>query len=186
MYVQMIITKIITKSRTKWLYLKQAFYTSKNGKKLTWYFVERKNNPRVVSVIVRSLKTQKYLLIEQFRVPVQSKVLEFPAGLVDAEETIEEAAIRELQEETGYKDVELIYTSPLTPKSAGLSNEVSSFVYCTIKDEIKMSGSTNMEESEDIVHFWMTPEEFKKYIKNNKDIYVANDVMSYMMQYMIS
>ncbi len=182
----MTITKIITKTRTKWLYLKQAFYTSKNGKLLSWYFVERKNNPNVVTVIVRSKKTQKYLFIEQFRIPVQKKVLEFPAGLVDSGESLEEAAVRELQEETGYKDINILYSTQMTPKSAGLTNELASLIYCTIEDEIKMKGKSNMEESEDITYYWMNHEEFKKYISNNSDIYVANDVMAYMMQYFIN
>ena len=178
--------RIITKTRTKWLYLKQAFYTSKNGKPLSWYFVERKNNPKVVTVIVRSNKTQKYLFIEQFRVPVQKKVLEFPAGLVDLGESLEEAAIRELQEETGYKDIKILYTSDLTPKSAGLTNELASLIYCTIEDESTLKGKSNMEESEDITYHWMSPEEFKKYIEKKSDIYVATDVMAFMLQYFIN
>ena len=42
------------------------------------------------------------ILIKQFRPAVGRVVIEVPAGLVDAGETVEEAAIRELREETGY------------------------------------------------------------------------------------
>ena len=177
------IIKIKTKTRTKWLYLKQAFYTSKNGKPLSWYFVERTNNPAIVTIIVRSDSTQRFLFIEQFRVPVQKKVLEFPAGLVDRGENLEQAALRELQEETGYNNVKIHFISPLSPKSAGLTNESSSLVFCTIKDE-SVTGETNMEESEDIIHYWMNPNEFKTYLKNNPDIYVSHDVMAYMLHYL--
>lgn len=42
------------------------------------------------------------LLQKQFRPPLDKVVIEVPAGLVDAGETAEEAAVRELKEETGY------------------------------------------------------------------------------------
>lgn len=42
------------------------------------------------------------MLQKQFRPPLDKIVIEVPAGLVDAGETAEEAAVRELKEETGY------------------------------------------------------------------------------------
>lgn len=42
------------------------------------------------------------LLQKQFRPPLDKVVIEVPAGLIDAGETAEEAAVRELKEETGY------------------------------------------------------------------------------------
>ena len=61
----------------------------------------------------------------------------------------------------------------------------SAFLYCTIPDE-KVIGKTNMEEAEDISYHWLNPEEFKKYIHQHKDILVANDVMSFMLQYLLT
>lgn len=42
------------------------------------------------------------ILVEQFRPPVRQATIEFPAGLIDANETPAEAALRELREETGF------------------------------------------------------------------------------------
>ena len=43
------------------------------------------------------------LLVRQYRLPAQQVLLEVPAGGVDEGESAEEAAQRELQEETGYR-----------------------------------------------------------------------------------
>lgn len=42
------------------------------------------------------------MLQKQFRPPTGAVTIEVPAGLVDEGETAEEAAVRELKEETGY------------------------------------------------------------------------------------
>lgn len=42
------------------------------------------------------------ILQKQFRPPVDKITIEVPAGLVDEGETAEQAAVRELKEETGY------------------------------------------------------------------------------------
>ena len=42
------------------------------------------------------------LLQKQYRPPIDKVAIEVPAGLIDAGETVEECAVRELKEETGY------------------------------------------------------------------------------------
>eukprot|EP00877_Chromochloris_zofingiensis_P013420 jgi/Chrzof1/8331/Cz03g06140.t1 len=51
------------------------------------------------------------VVIAQWRAPIGKFVLELPAGLIESGETIEQVALRELKEETGYTG-RLVYASP--------------------------------------------------------------------------
>ncbi len=55
----------------------------------------------VMAIIKSSVKKPQFILIANYRAPVDKYVLEFPAGLMDNEH-LEENAMRELKEETGY------------------------------------------------------------------------------------
>jgi ADP-ribose diphosphatase len=70
-----------------------------NDKKTTREVVEH-----VDCVVVLPVDSKgNILLVRQFRHPVGKEVLELPAGSIDPGETPEEAATRELREETGCK-----------------------------------------------------------------------------------
>lgn len=95
-----------------------------------WEYVKR-TNCRGVVVIVAMTGDQKVVLVEQFRRPVQAHVIEWPAGLVSDQsfagpETFEEAARRELFEETGYKAKHFGRVAS-GPVSSGLSAETITF-----------------------------------------------------------
>lgn len=70
-----------------------------------------------VSVIVTD-KENNVLLVQQFRLPVGKLTWEIPAGTLEPEEPLETCASRELQEETGYKPLELIYLGGIHPAPA--------------------------------------------------------------------
>ncbi|WP_426806258.1 NUDIX domain-containing protein, partial [Stenotrophomonas sp. SrG] len=70
---------------------------------------------------------------EQFRVPLQAKTIEMPAGLVgdiDAGESIEDSAVRELEEETGWTAGHAEGLM-IGPTSSGASSEKIAFVRAT-------------------------------------------------------
>jgi len=123
--------KVESLHRTKFLELVQS------GK---WHWVSR---PHPVVCIVAMTGEQHVLLIEQYRVPVDARVIELPAGLVgDAEESkesIEDAGRRELLEETGYEASSLneIFVGVT---SAGLTDEITTFLLAT--DVRKVSPAT--------------------------------------------
>ena len=78
---------------------------------------------------------QEIVLVEQFRIPVQRRVIEIPAGLVGDEveyrgESLVETARRELLEETGYR-AEVVTELLSSPTSAGLTSEVVHLFHAT-------------------------------------------------------
>lgn len=95
-----------------------------------WEFVERPG-VRGIVVVVAVTPGGRLLLVEQRREPVGARVVELPAGLVGddgspAGEPLEEAARRELLEETGW-DAARMERLAAGPPSAGVSSEVVTF-----------------------------------------------------------
>lgn len=123
-------------------------FLDRDGNKKVYEYIERNNKQKAVVVIAE--KENSFLLIKQFRIPVNSYVIEFPAGLIEEDEKIEDAALRELIEETGYKG-QIVEISPLTYTSPGLTTEEVFFVKVKILDFI----SSNCESSEDISILWV-------------------------------
>jgi len=137
---------------TKWLRLETLTYTDITNKERKWDYATRttkKSKDSADAVVIIPLLKRPYakkndgdndnsndnagddstfdtLLVEQFRPPVGKSTLEFPAGLIDAGETPEQAALRELKEETGYvgEACKIAPTvSPLVCMSPGLCDE---------------------------------------------------------------
>lgn len=84
------------------------------------YFI---NAPDFVAVV--ALDAQKrLLLVRQFRPALNSFTLEPPAGHVEIGETPEEAAHKELVEETGYEADKLELIAKLSPSTARFTNKL--------------------------------------------------------------
>ncbi|MBT8383562.1 MAG: NUDIX hydrolase [Ignavibacteria bacterium] len=69
------------------------------------------------AVVVGITKDEKIIMVTQHRFPVDKILLELPAGKLDKDENPMHCAIRELEEETGYraenvKEIGCIYTTP--------------------------------------------------------------------------
>jgi len=75
-----------------------------------------------VSII--ALEGEHIFLVKQFRTAIEKEIFEIPAGLVEENETITEAAHRELQEEIGY-DAKVMERLASFYPSPGFTNEVT-------------------------------------------------------------
>jgi len=87
------------------------------------YYIENGNN----FVVVVCEKDDKLLMVRQYRVPLMSVSLEFPAGGIKDEEDSKTAAKRELEEETGYTAETLIFLGSVRPLIARSS--VTGYIY---------------------------------------------------------
>lgn len=65
--------------------------------------------------VVATDSDNQVLLVQQFRLPAGKIMWEIPAGTLEPEEAPEVCASRELQEETGYKPVDLIDLGGIHP-----------------------------------------------------------------------
>ncbi|ELW64975.1 ADP-sugar pyrophosphatase, partial [Tupaia chinensis] len=137
------------KTRKFWLYTKNLrmfsslaliiFFISLPDR--TWETVKRTTRKgqtadgvAVIPVLQRTLHYECIVLVKQFRPPMGSYCLEFPAGLIDDDESPEAAALRELEEETGYKG-DVAECSPAVCMDPGLSNCTTHIVTVTINGD---------------------------------------------------
>lgn len=114
-----------------------------------WEYAERTNASAAV-IIVAVTPESKLVLVEQFRIPVNQTSIEMPAGLVgdlNDDESIEAAAVRELEEETGWRAARIEYLMT-GPSSSGMSNEQVAFVRA---HELARVGPGGGDASEDII-----------------------------------
>ena len=89
----------------------------------TWEYVARARDIRAAVIV--AIDADCVILVEQHRVPIGGPCLELPAGLVGDEtegEEIEAAAIRELEEETGYRAARMTELGDYF-SSSGMSSE---------------------------------------------------------------
>ncbi|KAI0822663.1 NUDIX hydrolase domain-like protein [Trametes gibbosa] len=114
-------------SDAQWVKLKSCRWKDPTGKERAWEFATRptRASSGIDAVAILALLRSESdafppstIIVEQFRPPVNSHVI----GLINEGETPEQAAIRELEEETGFKPSGVVETSPLLVCDPGMTN----------------------------------------------------------------
>ncbi len=118
-----------------------------------WEYVER-NNCEGIVIILAMTDEHKIIFVEQYRPPVESNVIEFPAGLINdsrdlkplrKKESLLEAAQRELREETGYvaENMRSVFTGPI---NSGISSDMLVFVRAEGLRKVSCGGGDEWED----------------------------------------
>lgn len=113
-------------------------------------------------VVVLANDDGQFILIKQFRKPVDSYVIQLPGGGVEECESLESAAKREFNEETGFECGKVNYLGKLLPAS-WRSNETT-HVYYT--EEILKHSEQKLEAHENICVLKMSISKCLELIKN--------------------
>ena len=134
----------------------------RDGKVAPYYMASRVDDPEKIKAVTKvnipngvimygvyGEKKDKVVLVRQYRYPIGGYVYEFPAGLVEANEELIDAGVREMFEETGlvFTPVEAgCYMKPFFT-TVGMTDESCGtvFGYCS-----GTPTNTNQESSEDI------------------------------------
>jgi ADP-ribose pyrophosphatase len=105
-----------------WWRVEEREFRGPDGIQRHWYTALRPN-PNTVHTMAITPEGMVPLL-HQWRVPLQAKVWELPAGIIDKEgESLAAAALRELVEETGWEADDVVELFSATV-SSGLCNEI--------------------------------------------------------------
>ena len=110
-----------------------------------------------VVIICEDPAGEKILLNKEFRMAVGKYVYNFPAGLIDPGETVQQSAARELKEETGLDLVKVLNVIPDSYSAVGFSNEKNQCVVGVAEGTFAPSTST----VEEIEAGWFTKEEVR-------------------------
>ena len=134
-----------------------------------WEYVERVGG--MTAVVIVAVHDGRFILVEQARVPIGGRrCIELPAGLVGDEDDkgIDETAIKELEEETGYL-AERVERLGKFFSSPGMVAEG----YTLVRAHGVRPGGTKIEE--DITVHLVAPDEVASFIAAKRDEGLAID-----------
>lgn len=164
-------------TNSKFLNLYEMDAIATDGSDFNYYFASRRfdenirikthlMDPEGVAVYAVDESGEKLLVINQYRYPIDRYIYELPAGLIESGESVDEAAAREIKEETGllfspYTGGEDVLRRPYV-FAQGISDEVGVFSFGTVSGQISKD---SQEASERIDAFWIDRQEAKRILR---------------------
>ena len=118
-------------------------------------------HPGAVAVV--AIKDNKMLVVEQYRKALEKVQVEIPAGKLDAGEVPEAAALRELEEETGYRARSITHLQSFST-SPGFADEI---IHLYFTDDLE-KGQVHLDEDEFLSCEAITLEQAQQYIQEGR------------------
>jgi 8-oxo-dGTP pyrophosphatase MutT (NUDIX family) len=157
-------------SPSKWYPLFKQTIKLPNGKIIDDYYLSRLGEVATVLLIT---KEKEIVFCKQYKHGAGRVLLELPAGRRDKEDlTSEAAAIRELQEETGYIAHKVEFLGKLTPSPT----KDTTYVYAYLCQDYSVTTKTDFDFNEEIETVLVPIKDLKTKITNG-DI-VGSDVLA--------
>ena len=120
--------------------------------------------PDWVNVIART-KTGEFVFIRQYRHGLGQTAWEIVAGCIDASDASpEEAARRELYEETGYGGGRWRLLTTLACNASAMNN----LTYCYVAEDVELLSEQHLEPTEDIVVHLLSPQEVRQLLSGDE------------------
>ena len=117
--------------------------------------------PDSVILILTDESGERLLINREYRMAMAQWIYNFPAGLIDPGETVEESARRELWEETGLRLVRVDDVLDGSYSAVGFANERNACVFGVAAGTFQKSTS----DAEEIVPGWYTRSELKALLR---------------------
>ncbi|MBR2784008.1 MAG: NUDIX hydrolase [Firmicutes bacterium] len=117
-----------------------------------------------VALIITDESGERLLLNREYRLGVAEAVYNFPAGLIEPGESIEQAARRELFEETGLELAEVRDILPASYAAPGFGNEKNAHLVGVARGELRPSD----REEEEIVAAWFSKAELRELLRTER------------------
>jgi 8-oxo-dGTP pyrophosphatase MutT (NUDIX family) len=133
------------------------------------YFVRETRGFTIVAAVTRS---REIVLVRQYKHGIGRIILELPAGIIDADESAADCAVRELAEETGYAGDPPRLLRTVAPDPTNSTGTCSIFLI----ENAELKTSQSLDVTETIVVETVPVDRFAALLRSDADFFSAPHV----------
>lgn len=138
--------------------LESVIFDCGNGKKRE-YIIKKDQNPVCILALTCD---HRVIIARQYRFGPQKVLMELPGGRIDTGETPEQAAARELREETGYAGTMTLITRAYEDGYSPM------YRYCFVATDCTCVGEQELDSMEDIDVVLLSLDDFRALLRSGE------------------